>query len=42
MTTQPPSCIANLTGHSWYINLLLELQNGNVASGSADNTIKGS
>jgi hypothetical protein len=41
MTTQPPSCIANLTGHSWYINLLLELQNGNMASGSADNTIKG-
>ena len=41
MTTQPPSCFANFTGHNWYINLLLELQNGNVLSGSADNTIKG-
>ncbi len=34
------TCINTLTGHKNYIKCLCELKNGNIISGSADNTIK--
>ena len=34
------TCILTLTGHTSFVNCLLQLKNGDLVSGSADKTIK--